>query len=933
MKSEKTKIKLIYLVVTLMILLISMFFALRYEGNDFAMGDAMDEKGNLYLLSYDEKKIYLKKIDSNKNILWVSSMPKAENNIVNSLNSIVVTPEGNVIMYVYKYDANTYKKVTEQMYLYSEDGKEKKIILDDTVDLGVEQTIYSMNYYDGNLYYFQMSPEEDDNNQLIDVKKINIDLNKNGEIPKVELINTVKYDSLIGINNLIYTEDQGIVFTTYDSEIYKVSNDNIYEKLYPIQSKESKGISGFSYDLNNNIYFQEISDNKIITINTKTKEMQELYDNEKLKLNGIDYSNLKKAKFVSKDEFYGIHSLEGNKSANMITLYDKGTVNNYNDLKYSFRIILFRIGILIATFLIIFVIINSIWRILRKYNKNKLTISLKQMLVFIHIISMSVVIIALISEKKLTSVVNQQLIEQIFAISKDKIDIINGDKLKSLDWNYPYNDEFYSELNNKLGLGRKDEIIYNYVNKENIGDPHNSIYNLLYIVKDKQIYTGICDFNYVNIPISYIYSNYDCKAYEKAMSEKSFVYTELKDSAGEWLALISPIEDSNGEVVGLIEVGITKQGFLSSMVSENVQQILMANTLIGIFMILSLVICLYYLLLPLKKLKSGVTELMEGNLGVQVVINSNDEVAEISKVFNKMSNNLKIDMDKLTKLNDAYHRFVPLKMFEILNKKNILDVRIGDQVKTNIALLSLTTNNFKELSEKMSTGEIFVFINNIFSTLVPKISDAGGVVERYNNSGLISLFPKSTMDAIKSAIRMREVIRNYEDGVLGKIEIGFVINKEDIMVGIVGCEERFGASVVSDYLTILEGLNEFGKKYGTNILVTENSLDNLNTNLNSYNYRKIGYIKYKSKDQKVGLYDFFDGDDYSTMALKKQTKNTFEKGVEAYCRKDFYTARKIFIEVLKEFQEDKASKEYLRLCDKYYKNSDYLNIDTYLELF
>ncbi|WP_294374629.1 HAMP domain-containing protein [uncultured Clostridium sp.] len=930
---KKRRARIFFLLMLVVFVFISMFFILRPKNNDYIMGNSVDKYGNIYLLSYDEKNIYLKKVSPDKNILWINSMPKSENNIVNSLNSIIVTDEGNVIMYLYKYDSNTYKKVTEQMYLYSQDGKEKRIILDDRIDLGVEQTIYSMNYYDGNVYYFQMSSKEDDTNQLVDVKKINLNSNQDEKLPESELINTIGYDSSVGINNLVYTRDNSIVFTTYDSEIYKVSDKNIYEKLYPIDNEESKGISGFSYDSNNNIYFQEISDDNINCIDIYTKDIKRIYDNKKLKHKGLDYSELKKIKFISKDKFYGTRSLDSNKSENFVTIYDKGEVKNFNNLKYSYKIILFRIVAVLCVFIAVIVILSLIRKALKIFNKNKLTISLKQTIVFIPIIIVSVLIIAVLSERKITKVVNQQLIEQIFAISKDKADSIDGDVLKAMNWDYPYNDEFYSELNAKLELGRKDEIIYNYIKKADIKDPHNSIYNLLYIVKDDEIYTGICDFNFVNIPIRYIYSNEDCKAYEKSLLEKEFVYTELKDSAGEWLALISPIEDSDGNVVALIEVGITKQGFLSSMVSENVQEILIVNILSGVFMILSLIICINYLLWPLKKLKIGVMDLMQGNLGVQVAVSSRDEVAEISEAFNKMSNNLKIDMDNLIKLNDAYHRFVPLKMFEILNKKDILDVKIGDQVKTNIALLSLTTNNFKELSKHMNTGEIFLFINKIFSIIVPLLSNAGGVVERYNNSGLIALYPRNVINAIKSAITIKETIRVHEDNVLNKINIGFVINKEEMMLGIVGCEERFGASVVSDYLTIVEGLNQFGDKYGISILVTENSIANIKSDLVSYNYREIGYIKYKSKNQEVRLYDFFDGDDYEIVKLKKQTKELFEKGVKAYYKKDFYMARKIFIEVLKVFQEDKVSKEYLQLCDKYYKNSDYVSVGTYLELF
>ena len=135
-----------------------------------------------------------------------------------------------------------------------------------------------------------------------------------------------------------------------------------------------------------------------------------------------------------------------------------------------------------------------------------------------------------------------------------------------------------------------------------------------------------------------------------------------------------------------------------------------------------------------------------------------------------------------------------------------------------------------------------------------------------------------------------------------------------------------------DYLTIIERLNKFGEKYGSNILVTENSINDINIDVVSYNYRKLGKIKYKNKDEIVTLYDFFDGDDYEVIALKKQTKDIFEKGVEEYLNKNFYEARKLFIEVLKQFQEDIASKEYLRFCDEYYKYDNKSDIEVYIEL-
>ncbi|CAI3663291.1 HAMP domain-containing protein [Clostridium neonatale] len=929
MKNKKSRIKIFIVLISMLILIIAVSFVKDYKNNEFIINAASDSSGNIYTLSYDENNVYIKKINKNNKILWIDSSSIKERNLINAGQSFLITPEGKVILYLYQYDLNTYKKNSEKIYLYSEDGKKKSLILEDNVDLGIERTISNMEYYNGKLYYFQQAFE--DSRFVNNLKSINIADIINGKETEPKFIKKFEDTTKEGINNFLCTKSQDIIYTTHNSEIYKISEDNTIKKIYPINESTNKGISGFAHDLNDNIYFIDIATNNIIKINTKTEFVEKLYNNEEIKNMNIDYMSLSGIKFENESKFLGIKSLD-RKSSNIVVLYDNGVVKELSHLKYSFKMICLKILYITFIYISSIAIMLMFLFIIKTLNKGKITIILKQAFVFTIIIILSIITILLTATNKLTNVVNKQLVEQIYSISKNKQSIIDGNKIKNINWSYPYDDDEYKKIYEKVTNIINNDKIYNLKENKIIDTPHNALYNVLYIVKDNKIYTGIFDEKYTDIPIEYIYSKEDVKSYEKVVKDKSIVYTELKDGIGEWLAMISPITDDEGNVVALLEIGTTKQGFVNNMISTNARQIAITNIIIGLLMIISLIGLLYWLLIPLKKLKIGVTSLLEGNLGVQIEVSSNDEVAEISRVFNKMSQNLKIDMDKLSKLNDAYHRFVPLKMFEILNKKNILDVRIGDQVKTNISLLSLTTNNFDDLSCNMNTGEIFVFINEIFSSIVPIMSDNGGVVERYNNSGLISLYPENSIAAIKSAINVRECIKNSNNDSLKNVDLGFVINKEDIMVGIIGCEERFGASVVSDYLTIIERLNKFGEKYGSNILVTENSINDINIDVVFYNYRKLGKIKYKNKDEIVTLYDFFDGDDYEVIALKKQTKDIFEKGVEEYLNKNFYEARKLFIEVLKQFQEDKASKEYLRFCDEYYKYDNKSDIEVYIEL-
>lgn len=930
----KRKIKFCIIIFILVILSISIGIGLYYRShkNDFIIDVGCDNIGNMYTISYGEEYVYLKKIDSNNKILWVNEFSKTEGNLINDFNSLIVTPDGQTLMYVHQYDAITYEKVKEEIVLYSNDGKDKKIIFEDKK--GVEQTICAMNYYDNHVYFFQMSNETQKDKKSIDVKEIDLSLLKNEKSIPVKTLQTISFRSDIPIINLLYTKSNEVIFTTGNSEIYKVNkNENINNKIYPIGNQESGGITSFSYDSNDNIYFQDVAKNKILNIDINSETLQELYDTDSLEKMGINYSTLQSVKFESKEKFYGVQS-SNIKDSYIVTIFEDNKVKKLDNLMYSINMLFNdKISLIILTVLIVTaaIIIISFF-IIKRINKGKLTIILKQLLIIIPITTISIIIIFCISNINLTKVTYHQLIEQIYTISKSRINSIDLDKLKNIDWKYPQNDTYYNELLKILKLGNKDDKIYNYQDKKEIDDAHNSMYCLLYIVKNNELYIETSQGTYGNVPIKCIYSNDDCEKYEKARLDKQYVYTKLKDSDGEWLAVISPILDENGNVVALLDVGISKTGFISSTITNSASEILKINSIIGVIMTISIIIGLYYMLLPLKKLKFAVTELMQGNLGIQVSIKSNDEVAEISRVFNKMSLSLKNDVDNLTDLNNAYHRFVPLKMFEILNKDNVTEVNIGDQVKNNISLLAATANNFERLTANMKTDEIFVFMNKMLSRIVPIISKAGGVVERYSNAGLISLFPQNSINALESAIEILENIRICNDE-LYKVNIGFVINKEDVMLGIIGCEERLAASVISDYLTIITELNEFGEKYGSRILVTQACSEEIGNSITSYNYRTLGYIKYKNKDEIVRLDDFFDGDDYEIIELKKQTKDIFEKGVQLYCDKDFYNARRVFIEVLKQFKEDKASKEYLKLCDKYYRIKDVNTIETYLELF
>ena len=89
----------------------------------------------------------------------------------------------------------------------------------------------------------------------------------------------------------------------------------------------------------------------------------------------------------------------------------------------------------------------------------------------------------------------------------------------------------------------------------------------------------------------------------------------------------------------------------------------------------------------------------------------------------------------------------------------------------------------------------------------------------------------------------------------------------------------------------------------------------------------------RTLDRLERLYDVFDGDEETTRRLKEETREPFEKGVALFCSHQYYEARLLFIEVLKKHRRDKAAKNYLYLCDTYYRQENGEEHPVWLETY
>jgi two-component system sensor histidine kinase ChiS len=269
----------------------------------------------------------------------------------------------------------------------------------------------------------------------------------------------------------------------------------------------------------------------------------------------------------------------------------------------------------------------------------------------------------------------------------------------------------------------------------------------------------------------------------------------------------------------------------------------------------------------------------------------------------------------LLKINTAFGRFVPREFLRYLEKESAVDVKLGDHTQMEVTIFVSDIRGFTTISEKMTPAENFAFINEYFSIASPTVREYHGFVDRYTGDAIMALFPRSAEDAVNNSITTLQRVRafNGEREKIGKpaINIGVGIHTGNLMLGIVGEQERMQGDIFSDAVNLTNRIEGLCKFYGASIVVSEITLDKL-VNRGDYHTRFLGKVQVKGKDVPISLYEVCDGDAEAIIELKLKTKADFEEGLKYYFSREFDQAVVCFKSVLKIHPNDKTAELYLR---------------------
>lgn len=277
--------------------------------------------------------------------------------------------------------------------------------------------------------------------------------------------------------------------------------------------------------------------------------------------------------------------------------------------------------------------------------------------------------------------------------------------------------------------------------------------------------------------------------------------------------------------------------------------ILISISLLGVF-IFSMTITN-----PIEKLASLIKVVAKGNFSVSArrIIRSKDEVGDLAKAFDNMTEGLK-ERDKVKTLFSKFHGSTITE--DLLNKQ----VGVGGSNK-EVTVFFSDIRGFTSFSESRTPEEVVGMLNEYFAIMVKIIQQNHGIVDKFIGDAIMAVWgaPKTSardaQNAVRACIEMRKSLAELNTKRKSKgqppIMIGMGLHTGPAISGTIGSDDRMEYTVIGDTVNMTSRIESSTKAFGTDLLISEATAKTVEK---EFALEKAGAAEVKGKSEPLNLY-------------------------------------------------------------------------------
>jgi class 3 adenylate cyclase len=263
------------------------------------------------------------------------------------------------------------------------------------------------------------------------------------------------------------------------------------------------------------------------------------------------------------------------------------------------------------------------------------------------------------------------------------------------------------------------------------------------------------------------------------------------------------------------------------------------------------------------------------------------------------------------------HRFIPREFLDMLERKSLADVKLGDHMQKEMTVFFSDIRDFTQLSERLTPQENFSFLTSYLRNVTPIIRARGGFVDKYLGDGVMALFPGLALDAVQAAVDLGQQIARYNHGRrmagYAAIKIGTGLHRGTLMLGTIGAEDQMQTTVIADAVNLASRIEGMTKTFGVNLLLSGSVVENLPKE-HTFRLRALGAVRAKGKSEAVEIYECYDNDAHDLIEHKDKTQTQFAAGMAEYRKGMLLTAGRIFSRIAEICPEDTVAAYFRDRC-------------------
>jgi class 3 adenylate cyclase len=249
---------------------------------------------------------------------------------------------------------------------------------------------------------------------------------------------------------------------------------------------------------------------------------------------------------------------------------------------------------------------------------------------------------------------------------------------------------------------------------------------------------------------------------------------------------------------------------------------------------------------------------------------------------------------------DDAQRFVPREFLQLLARKSLRDVRLGDHVERQMTVFFTDIRSFTNLSESMTPRDNFKFLASFLRNVTPIIREAGGFVDKYLGDGVLALFPGEPAQAVLAATQVQRQIARYNHGRrqagYQQVRVGIGLHYGTLMLGTIGTVDQMQTTVISDAVNIASRLEGMTKTFDINVVLSGDVVAALPAD-HPFKLRGLGSVTAKGKTESVEVFECYDNDPAEIAELKTSLMSQWEAAIASFRGGKLLSAGRVFARI------------------------------------